>query len=85
MNIQRRCPFCGRENPVYDTTTPQRREAGLVYLRMDCPPCRVRIEAVGSGEDDAVRMLDLKIGRRKGTKVEDWRIVPRQERRRAKR
>jgi hypothetical protein len=77
LNISRRCPFCNAPITVHDTTEPERRVAGLVYLRTDCVICRVRIEAAGVELEDALAHMDSALEKRKGTTPGDWKIVPR--------
>jgi len=84
MNIERRCPFCNAPITVHDTTEPERRLAGLVYLRTDCRPCGARIEAAGLGLTGALNQLDHAIAKREGTKPADWKIVPSKDRRKGK-
>jgi|GEM_PF-4803152 hypothetical protein len=77
MNIARRCPFCNAPITVTDVTEPERRVAGLVYLRTDCRPCGARIEAAGLGLVGALNQLDHAIAKRVGTEPVEWKIVPR--------
>ena len=85
MNIARRCPFCEGPIQVHDTTEPERRVAGLVYLRADCVICRIRLASAGVGLDDALRQLDHAIAKRVGTGPAQWIIEPKAEKRRGRR
>lgn len=74
------CPFCGRPVEIVETTTPERREVGLVYLATKCVPCDARIEAAGVGEDGAREDMKKRFAARIGTSQRQWRITPRPER-----
>jgi len=82
--FNRQCPFCGAGIEVFDTTEPERRAVGLIYLRARCIPCNARIEAAGIGEEDAVRQMDKVIAKRVGTHPDQWKIVPRGSARRGR-
>lgn len=84
VRLQWECPFCSGPIQVYETTTPPQDEAGLVYLGSKCVPCNARFDAAGIGAEDAVKDFDERMRRRRGTRPEDWRIKPREERKRGR-
>jgi hypothetical protein len=80
--LKRNCPHCGASCHVTEITSGQAKRCGLVYLRMKCVTCNIMVEGAGSGERDAVNDLDKSAMLRKGTSPEQWRIRPRNTRRR---
>ncbi len=74
------CPFCGRPVEIFETTTPEHRGVGLVYLATKCVPCDARIEAAGIGEDGAREDMKKRFAARIGTSPRQWRIALRPER-----
>lgn len=76
------CPFCSKPLTVYDTTSADRRRAGLIYLRMKCVDCVAIVEAVGVGTREAIKDMDARIAERIGTHKSKWQIKPLPDRRR---
>lgn len=76
------CPFCFQEVEVVETTTDERRRAGLAYLRLKCLRCVSTIESVGEGYAAAVKDMGARLAERRGTRKEQWMIRPVQRGRR---
>jgi len=85
IRLERQCPFCGGAIQIYETTDQKQEAAGLVYLGTRCVPCNARIDAAGIGSEEAIREMDERLEKRRGTRPEDHRIKVRPQRRRRRR
>lgn len=81
----RSCPFCGMDISVYPTTTEEQARAGLIYLAARCVPCNARFDSAGVGQEAALRDMDIRLERKRGTSRDAWRIRVGTTRRRQRR
>lgn len=82
MNYSIDCAFCGTELHATETTYPEAKSRGLVYLRVRCVPCNAVVESAGIGMENSILDMEDKIKERRGTTPDSWRIKVRPERNR---